>query len=143
MPSHPFEHRFHVALHDTDAVGVLFFGHLFRHAHDAYEDFMAHIGLPLDALIRASEWHLPLVHAEADYGAPLRHGARVRVSIEVLELGRRAFTLGYRFALDDGREAARARTVHVCIEVATGRSRALPDALRAALRPDRNAASGD
>ncbi|MBN2887002.1 MAG: acyl-CoA thioesterase [Chromatiaceae bacterium] len=143
MRSAPFEHRFRVALHDTDAAGVLFFGHLFRHAHDAYEALMAHSGLPLDALIRAAEWHLPLVHAEADYGAPLRHGEQVRVTIEVLELGQRAFTLGYRFALEDGREAARARTVHVCIEAAAGVSRPLPESLRAALAPYRSAASGD
>lgn len=31
----------------------MFYGHLFRHAHDAYECFMGEIGWPLDRLIRA------------------------------------------------------------------------------------------
>jgi len=40
MIPRPFEYRFTVQLHDTDAAGRLFFAHLFRHAHDAYEALM-------------------------------------------------------------------------------------------------------
>ena len=126
-----FEHRFRVALHDTDAAGVLFFGHLFRHAHDAYEAWMAGLGFPLDALLRDGALRLPIVHAEADYRRPLRHGDAVTVRLAVAELGDSAFTVAYDF-LDAGRgRAASARTVHVGID-ADGR-RGLPDPLRAAL----------
>jgi len=77
------QHRFEVHLHDTDAAGVMFYGHLFRHAHDAYEAFMAELGFPLARLIRAAQWHLPLVHAEADYEGAMCHGDHILVDVSV------------------------------------------------------------
>ena len=46
MTTPAFFYRFTVRLHDIDAAGVMFFGHLFRHAHDAYESVMANLGQP-------------------------------------------------------------------------------------------------
>jgi 1,4-dihydroxy-2-naphthoyl-CoA hydrolase len=125
-----FEHQFRVALHDTDAAGVLFFGHLFRHAHDAYEAWMAQVGLPLDAMLREGSVRLPLVHAEADYRRPLRHGAAVTIRLGVATVGDSAFTLEYAFLDADGQLAAEARTVHVGVD---GDDRRLPQKLRQAL----------
>jgi hypothetical protein len=51
--SEPFRYDFRVALHDIDAAGIMFYGHLFRHAHDAYEAFMGAIGFPLERIIAA------------------------------------------------------------------------------------------
>jgi 1,4-dihydroxy-2-naphthoyl-CoA hydrolase len=126
------EHRFRVALHDTDAAGVLFFAHLFRHAHDAYEAWMADIGFPLDSMIRDGELKLPLVHAEADYRRPLRHGDEVRVQLSVGDVGEGSFSLNYRFLTADGQSAAHAETVHASID-GSG-ARALPPRLIAALK---------
>ena len=39
-----YNYHFTTSLHDIDAAGVLFFAHLYRHAHDAYEAFMSDIG---------------------------------------------------------------------------------------------------
>jgi 1,4-dihydroxy-2-naphthoyl-CoA hydrolase len=127
------EHRFEVRLHDTDAAGVLFFGHLFRHAHDAYESLLAAIGLPLHALIAGAPDRpplaLPVIRAEADYRLPMGLGERVMVRVEVLELRRRSFALGYRFEDAQGRTLATARTVHCCHS-----DQALPPPLAQALR---------
>jgi 1,4-dihydroxy-2-naphthoyl-CoA hydrolase len=125
-------HRFRVALHDTDSAGVLFFGHLFRHAHDAYEEAMMRIGWPIDRLIRDGELGLPLVHAEADFLHRLRHGDSVRVSLALQALARKRFVLDYRF-WRGGELAATASTVHVAIDPRTGRSRPLPAELIEAL----------
>jgi len=134
MNPEPFRHVFTIALHDTDAAGVLFFAHLFRHAHDAYEAWMATLGFPLDAMLRDGELALPLVHVEADYRRPLRHGDRVEVTLSVAEAGSRSFKINYRFRNQDGDLAATARTVHVCLHRGDGRSCPLPEALSAALR---------
>lgn len=131
MSEAAFEHRFRVALHDTDAAGVLFFAHLFRHAHDAYEAWMARLGFPLDAMLRDGELRLPLVHAEADYRRPLHHGAAVTVQLIPAAVGERSFTLDYRFQTADGALAATARTVHAAID--THGRRSLPPQLRQAL----------
>jgi 1,4-dihydroxy-2-naphthoyl-CoA hydrolase len=130
-----FEYRFRIALHDTDAAGVLFFAHLFRHAHDAYEAWMASIGFPLDAMIRDGQLRLPLVHAEADYRRPMRHGDEVRVQLEVADVGERKFRLRYRFLTADDELAASAETVHAGVD-ANART-GLPDDLVRALSAQR------
>jgi len=126
------DHGFRVCLHDTDAAGVLFFGHLFRYAHDAYEGFIRGLGFPLDALIRAG-CRLPLVHAEADYVRPMRHGEEICVAVAVADLGGARFTLAYGFRDLEGGLRARARTVHVHVSESGERAAPLPDALLAAL----------
>lgn len=135
MAENIFEHRFTIHLHDTDAAGILFFGHLFRHAHDALETFMTAIGIPLDRMIRDRQMLLPLVHAEADYRRPLRHGDAVRVLVTVLEIRRRSFAIGYRFINSSGEIAASARTVHVRVSADLIPSEDLSEPLRAALSP--------
>jgi len=124
-----------VRLYDTDAAGFLFYGSQFRIAHAALEDFLEHLGLPIGALLRARATLFPVVHAEADYRAPLTAGDRLTVSLAVRALGERSFTLAYRFLLPHGREAGSVLTVHAALDTATGASCALPDALRAALAP--------
>lgn len=134
MRSPGFEHRFSVRLHDIDAAGVMFYGHLFRYAHDAYEGFMGALGLPLDGLIRAG-CRLPLVHAEADYLGPLRHGEEIWVEVGVEALGGTSFTLVYGFHDEAGAPRARARTVHVHLgqDRSQGGAAPLPEGLRAGL----------
>jgi 1,4-dihydroxy-2-naphthoyl-CoA hydrolase len=135
MTATGYSHSFTVCLHDIDAAGILFYGHLFRHAHDAYEGFMAAIGFPLHRLLAAGDCPLPLVHAEADYRQPLRHGEKIRVALGVLAIGRTSFTLEYRF-LDEGeRERARAKTVHVRLGQDRTTGAPLPEELVRALDP--------
>lgn len=141
MPSPAYQYRFTVALPDTDAAGVLFFAHLFRHAHDAYEAWMSSLGFPLHAMIRNGAVALPLVHAEADYSRALRHGDLVTVELSPAEVHPSRFTIGYRF-LTNGATAATASSIHVCIDASMQqdiedggrRVRNLPKALLDALR---------
>lgn len=132
MAASIIEHQFRVALHDTDAAGVLFFAHLFRHAHDAYEAMMARIGWPLDGLIRERQIGLPLVHAEADFRRPLRHGDQVAVRIERAELAEQGFSLAYGFFIGE-REVATALSVHAAIDPRLGKRQPLPPELARAL----------
>ncbi len=133
MDESVFQHRFIVRLHDTDAAGRLFFGHLFHHAQDAFEAFMAQLGWPIPELIQRGEYLLPVVHAEADYRRPIQHGELIWVEIWVEEIGRRSFTLGYRFRKKDGEESARAKTVHVLVSTVGDQVPALPEKLHLAL----------
>ncbi len=134
MNPESFQYQFMVSLHDIDAAGVLFFAHLFRRAHDAYETWMEVLGFPLDAMIRDGDLALPLVHAEADYRRPMRHGDKVCVLLSVAEVGTSSFKIDYRFQTPDGDLAATARTVHVCVHPDKGHSRQLPELLSTALR---------
>ncbi|WP_296809178.1 acyl-CoA thioesterase [Thiocapsa sp.] len=135
MDPNRFAYAFSVRLHDTDAAGRLFFGHLFRHAHDAYEAFMARVGLPLERLIREGEILLPLVHAEADYHRPLCQGDRVEVTLAIEEIRTRSFAVAYRFETQDGTLAATAKTVHLQINRDGSPAAGLSEAIRAAILP--------
>ena len=132
MPLEPYAYALRIRLHDTDAAGVLFSGHLFRHAHDAYEAFMEHLGFPLKDLIGtgASALPLPITQAQARYERPLRLGDRVRVELRVAAVRRRSFALDYRFLDEQGQACARARTVH-CLATQDGAG--LPAGLHQAL----------
>ncbi len=144
MPEAAFVHSFAVRLHDTDAAGVLFFGHLFRHAHDAYEGLMDQLGVPLNSLIQKGfrtgagtrtgdadgATPLPITRAQARYLRPLRLGDRVRVEVRIADQRHRSFAVEYRFIDAHGELAAEAQTVH-CL--ADPHAPALPERLRSAL----------
>ena len=133
MSNDVYEYRFRVPLHDTDSAGVVFFAHVFRHAHDAFETFMGDIGFDLGGILHEGRYHLPLSHAEADYLLPIRHGDRVLVKLHVSNLSEASFALEYTFSDDEGNTLATARTVHVLVDRDAQGRPPLPDDLRAAL----------
>ncbi len=133
MPPDRFDYRFTVALHDIDAAGVIFFGHLFRHAHNTFEAFMAYVGFDLPAILEQGRYGLPVVHSEADFFKPIRYGDKLRVIAEVAELGHASFAMAYGFHNESGNPVARVRTVHVVVDRSQGKSMPIPEELRTAL----------
>ena len=127
-----YEKTITASLYDIDAAGVMFFAHYFRHAHDVYEAFMAEIGSSLPRLIEQRTL-LPLVHSEADYHLPVRHGEQLTIALQLERLGNSSFTLGYRFLNRTGQEAAHLRTTHVMLNPVDRQSMSLPEALRSEL----------
>ena len=127
-----FEEAGEVKLADTDAAGVLFFANAFKLAHNAYESFMASIGLSLNRIIRSSDYLLPIVHAEADYKSPLRLGDRFSVSLKS-KVQTHSFVLTAYFKGAAGDIAAEVRTVHVSVSKGSGKKTPLSDELRKGL----------
>ncbi len=125
-----YEHRFYVGLSSVDRAGVLFYAELFRHAHDAYEAFMASLGEALAGTFDRDRYTIPIAHAEADYDRPLRHGETVIVQLRVERLGHSSFTLTCDFLGPEGALRARTRTVHVFVDRHPGRPVPLPNGLR-------------
>jgi 1,4-dihydroxy-2-naphthoyl-CoA hydrolase len=129
-----FEYRFDLGMSSVDAAGVLYYPELFRHAHDAYEAFMAANAMALHEILAAGRRALPIVHAEADYRRPLTHGTAVTVELVVARLGESSFVVDYAFRGSDGVPCASVRTVHVLIDRASGTREALPEAWRSRLQ---------
>ena len=121
-----------VRLHHTDAAGVLYYSRLFELLQEAFESAMADAGLPLGELLRAGELRIPVVHAEADYTAPVRVGDRLEVRL-TFSAGKRSMRVAADFVDAAGRRVAAAQTVHAAVSVATARAITLPEPLRAAL----------
>lgn len=122
-----------IRLYDTDAAGAIFFGAQFRLAHETFEDLAAHLGFSLADLLRERKYLFPVVHAAADFTAPLFTGDRVTIRAKVAKIGDRSFALHYRLKITDGREAGTVDIIHAAVDADTRVSIPVPCALRDAL----------
>lgn len=123
-----FETSCTIRLGHTDAAGRLYFARQLDLVHEAYEDWLAHEGIPLRTLVEDPSGGLPIVHAEASYAGQLFVGDRITIRVSVDACSTRSFTLAYALVRGDV-DVGTAKTVHVSVDATTGRSRALPDAL--------------
>ena len=128
-----FTHVTRVRLHEADPGGVAFFATIQAYFHAAYEEALQQAGHPLSALLDEGRLALPLTHAEADYLAPLKYGARIHVTVQLDELRTRSWSLKHTIKDDDGKVLATGKTVHVCILRRERTPEAVPGGLKAAL----------
>ena len=129
-----FDYHFRVSMHHVDHAGVLFFANLLILAHDAWEVFMCSKGVDLAQLIADGEWHIPIVHTEAEYMQPMRHGDEVDIRLQIEHLGRSSIRVKYTFVDQSGGQLAIARTTHVFIDSDTRHSSEIPSELRIRLQ---------
>lgn len=114
-----------ITLRHTDAAGVLYFANQLELAHEVFEEWLASRGLPLRSILDGADWVLPIVHASADYGAPLRLGDVVSLTVRVTKVGDRSLT--WEATLErSGARAGRVEVTHVAVDRATGKARPLP-----------------
>ena len=128
-----FEHKRRVRFQDTDPAGIVFFANIFVYCHEAFEELLRAVGIPLETIISSREQIIPLAHAEADFKKPFRVGVLVTTRATVAQIGDRSFRMQYEMADEKGELLARATTVHVAVDPASGRSTALSPRLREAL----------
>ncbi len=129
----PFEYPTTIRLHHTDAAGVLYYAQQFHIAHEAFEAWMKARGIPIGPMIYRAKYGLPVVHTEADYGAPLRLGDDVSVTVEGLNVGESSFMV--RCVLHDsgGEPVGTVTTTHVAVDRRTREKIPLPGVIRRAL----------
>ncbi len=128
-----FETTCTIRLGHTDAAGRLFFARQLDLVHEVYEDWLAHEGIPIRRLIEDPTGGLPIVHAESSYTGQLFAGDVLTVRLSVEACSTRSFTLSYALICGE-RPVGTAKTVHVAVDAATGKSRALSDDLARVLR---------
>jgi 1,4-dihydroxy-2-naphthoyl-CoA hydrolase len=130
-----------VRLKDTDATGVLYFTEQFRMALEAFEEFLKDRGFPLKQLLESS-YLMPIVHAEADYFAPLTVGDALEISLKVVKLGTSSVTLEFSFRSPECKfEIGKVQIVHVVIEKEKRNSVPIPDFFRTILESEINVVS--
>jgi len=108
-----FTKNLRINFYDTDAAGILFFGNLFKLAHQVYELFLEEISPERNFF--DDELLLPIIHSEADYKAPLKAGEKIEVQLFVSKLKSSSFELTYLF-LSNNTLKASAKTVHVSVD---------------------------
>lgn len=132
-----FIYRTRVRLKDTDATGVLYFGEQFRMALEAFEEFLKERGFPLKQVLD-SPYLMPIVHAEADYLAPLAIGDELEISLKVAKLGRSSVTVEFVFHAPDRKlDVGKVQIVHVVVDREKRASVPIPDFLRAILEKEK------
>jgi 1,4-dihydroxy-2-naphthoyl-CoA hydrolase len=126
-----FQHSFTVRLSQTDAGGVVYFAEYFNIAHQCYEAFLDTVW-PVDRGIEAGIL-MPIVHAEADYQAPLRVSQRGTVTLVPREIRRSSYTLGYTIRGEGASAAVTVQTVHAVVDL-HWKSQRIPEPLAQALK---------
>jgi 1,4-dihydroxy-2-naphthoyl-CoA hydrolase len=126
-----FSAAYTVRLRDTDAAGLLYFTEQLRVAHEAFEGFLEKEGFGIGHYLRRSTFLLPIVHAEADYSAPLFPGDQLAAELSCARIGNSSFTLRTRLRrAGDGGEVGTVKIVHCAVNRATGKTIPLPDEIK-------------
>ena len=128
---------------DCDPAGIVFFPQYFVMFNALVEDWVNEaLGLSYAELIGPRRVGLPTVALQTEFRLPSRHGERVELGLELLQLGSRSLELGLQVHGDDGLRVS-ARQTLVTTSLDSHRSIALPDDLRSALRRFQQQERGD
>lgn len=130
-----FEHRVTARFHEVDRAGIVFFGRAFEYAHVCFEEMLHAAFGRGPALFEGLPFGLPLVHAEADYAAPIRQADRLVVRLVVDRLTARSVTFAYDIVgEDDGVHRVTVRLKHAFIELPAFVPCEAPEAFGAGLK---------
>ncbi len=129
-----FTYTTNLHLRDTDAAGLIYFPNLFNIAQETLEAFMESVGMDIGLVLRSTHYLFPVVHAEGDFKKPMYAGQRLRITLELEQIGTTSFTLAYRvWDRGEDEELAIARVVHVVVDRQGGTKKPLPSTLMHAL----------
>ncbi|MCB1080479.1 MAG: acyl-CoA thioesterase [Simkaniaceae bacterium] len=117
-----------IRVQDTDATGVLYFANQLQIGLEAFEEFLLQKGFSLGEMVRQGNFLLPIVHAEADFMAPLCIGDRVTVTLS-FQLGTSSFTHASDI-LKEGEKVGTVSIVHVAYCPKQKTSIPLPNVLK-------------
>jgi acyl-CoA thioester hydrolase len=128
--SYEFKLTRSVEFSETDMAGLMHFSNFFRFMEAAEHAFFRSLDLSV-ALSRVGlKLHLPRVHAECDYLAPIRFEDEILIHLLVEKKGVRSLTYQFRFyrgSQSAQKEVARGRLVVVCAEIdSNGLMKAVP-----------------
>lgn len=132
-PIHRMPRR--VRFQEVDAAGTIYYSRVFEYFGDAYIDLLDRGGVSVPKVMAKQLWAAPLVHAEAEYLAPMRFGDHVVVEVATAACGTSSATVGYRITTEDGRVLGVGHTVHVFVDATTFRPCPIPADVRQALLP--------
>jgi len=129
-----FQWKGQVRFREADPFGWMFFGSAFDIAHDCFEDFVTHLGIPWRDWFLHPEWGVPVRATEAKYQAPLQVGDKFVVQVSLSHLGESSFTVAFEF-LKDQKLCAELSTTHVFISKAGHLKQPIPTQIRRLLEP--------
>ena len=130
-----FTRKTNVRMNDTDAAGVIYFANQLRIAHEVFEHFLDSVNLGVAHMLDNTDYRFPIIHAEADYKAPLKVGDALTINMTVDRIGDSSATFGFQILDRHGKEVGTAKIVHVAVDKTTWKKRPLPQELKDAFEP--------
>ena len=129
-----FSTRIIVRFGDTDPAGLVYYPNLFHYCHVAMEEFFAaRCGIGYHELMAEERIGFPTVNVQAEFMIPLVYGDEAVIEVFVSDVGRSSATFEYMIKRAvDGALCARARMVHVAMNLDERRAVAISDQLRRA-----------
>ncbi|HRD54880.1 MAG TPA: thioesterase family protein [Parachlamydiaceae bacterium] len=120
-----------VRMNDTDMAGILYFANQFRFVHDAWEDLVEKENISFHQVLYKENFLFVIVHAEADYYAPLNIGDQLMIHVEVEKIGTSSFTMLYNiYKEEDNSHVGQAKITHVTINKKTRQKIPIPEHLK-------------
>ncbi len=120
--------------HLADPAGILFFGHPFSLAHQAFEDFvLSKWAESWSFWFQNPEWILPIRQAEAEYLHPLQAGQTCQIELSLPSLSLSSFTLLAHF-MQQQKLCCLVKTVHLFCDRSTKNKRPIPSAILSKLK---------
>jgi len=114
-----------IRLKETDATGVLYCSEQISLGLEAFEAFLMDKELTLEEMIAKKGFLMPVVHAEADFMAPLRVGDKVEIQLSLTRVGTKSFTASTQI-FKEGAVVGTTSIVHATISKKSGESIAIP-----------------
>ena len=124
--------EFDIRFGDVDQARVVYYPRFFHYFHQALERWFGEaLGVSYPELITVQNIGFPSVRVETEFVAPLRFGDRVRIEVELVDIGSKSITLQYTAVrLPDEVVSARAKIKTVAIDNDTFKSIRIPDEWR-------------
>jgi len=126
-----FSYNRTIYLSDTDAAGVIYFANALNICHEAYEAWLAEIGINLRKMLTEQTIVIPIAHADIDFLRPIFCGEQLQINLELKLIQDTEFMINYqifkRESLD--KPLALAKTKHVCINPQTQTRTTLPESI--------------
>ena len=131
-----FTHTRSIFLKETDATGVIYFTSLFHYALEAFEVLLSQKESSLSQIF-ARGYLMPIVHAEADYKAPLKVGDLISIDLFLGHVGTTSFSIESKIVqLSTGKEAGRVKIVHAFIKQGEEKASQIPSDILDLLKKD-------
>lgn len=127
-----FSAEFSVRFGEIDQARVVYYPRFFHYFHQTFEEWFAGaLGVSYPDLVLKENVGFPSVKVETEFVKPLRYGDRIRVDLELIDIGRTSITVGYTLVrLTDGEVSARATITNVAINNDTFKPVPISDAWR-------------
>lgn len=108
-----YQHEVFVPFALGDPGGVVFFGHAFSLAHQAYEQFVVQtLGISWNDWFHNRKWVVPIYQTQATYHKPIYAGDNLKITLSVKSIRTSSFELEYQMVQKEN-HCCQLQTIHV------------------------------